>query len=187
MASLLTRGHLDLSLVQVVALLGMHLAKHRSFHLIPWAKRQLIPFRLAISIGLSNSSFRFDGASITVTDIPAMLPLINANIALNPTKLSIQSLALSWGEPLPVAQSFKAPNIILAADCCYYEPAFPLLLDTLDELVNLASDVCCYFCFKKRRKADLGFLKMARKRFDVRDGGLDDPNRKLWQREGIFL
>ena len=116
-----------------------------------------------------------------------MLPLINANITLNPTNVSIHSLSLSWGEPLPVAQSFRIPNIILAADCCYYEPAFPLLLDTLDELMGQASDVCAYFCFKKRRKADLGFLKMARKRFAVRDGGLDDPKRKVWQREGIFL
>lgn len=151
------------------------------------AKRQLIASRLAISIGLSDPSLGRHGASVTVTDIPAMLPLINANIALNPTKISVQSLPLSWGEPLPADQSLKAPNIILAADCCYYEPAFPLLLDTLDELLGQASDVCAYFCFKKRRKADLGFLKMARKRLDVRDGGLDDPKRKVWQREGIFL
>lgn len=183
----LTCGTLDLSLGQVVALLGIHLAEHYSFHVLSRAKKQLISFRLAISIGLSNPTFSSHDASITVTDIPAMLPLINANIALNPTKISIQSLSLSWGKPLPVAQSFKAPNIILAADCCYYEPAFPLLLDTLDELVGQASDVCCYFCFKKRRKADLGFLKMARKRFDVRDGGLDDPKREVWQREGILL
>ena len=86
-----------------------------------------------------------------------------------------------------MAQSFKTPDIILAADCCYFEPTFPLLLDTLDGLMGQASDVCAYFCFKERRKADLGFLKMARKRFDVRDGGLHDPKRKVWQREGIFL
>ncbi len=45
----------------------------------------------------------------------------------------------------------------------------------------------CYFCFKKRRKADLGFVKMARKRFEVVEGGEDDPERGVWQREGIFL
>lgn len=45
----------------------------------------------------------------------------------------------------------------------------------------------CYFCFKKRRKADLGFVKMARKRFEVLEGGEDDQERGVWQREGIFL
>lgn len=45
----------------------------------------------------------------------------------------------------------------------------------------------CYFCFKKRRKADLGFVKMARKRFEVVEGGGDDPEKGVWQREGIFL
>lgn len=45
----------------------------------------------------------------------------------------------------------------------------------------------CYFCFKKRRKADLGFVKMARKRFEVVEGGVDDLERGVWQREGIFL
>ncbi len=45
----------------------------------------------------------------------------------------------------------------------------------------------CYFCFKKRRKADLGFVKMARKRFEVVEGGGDDPEKGVWQREGMFL
>lgn len=143
--------------------------------------------RLAISIGLSSYSTTANGTQITLTDVPAMLPLLEENIALNPTKYSVQSLPLSWGEPLPTTTSFRPPDIILATDCCYYEPAFPLLLDTLEELLGKVPDACCYFCFKKRRKADLGFVKLARKRFDIEDGGLDDPKRLLWQREGIFL
>lgn len=81
----------------------------------------------------------------------------------------------------------KTPEIILAADCCYFEPAFPLLLDTLEELLSNKEGATCYFCFKKRRKADMGFVKMARKRFDVKEAGKDDPERGVWQREGIFL
>lgn len=122
-----------------------------------------------------------------VTDVPSMLPLIEENIALNAAKNSVQAFPLSWGEPLPANPSFSAPTVILAADCCYYEPAFPLLLTTLENLLGAASDACCYFCFKKRRKADLSFVKMAKKRFKVTDGGLDDPQREIWQREGIFL
>lgn len=122
-----------------------------------------------------------------VTDVPSMLSLIQQNIALNAAGTSVQALPLSWGESLPAISSFSVPMIILAADCCYYEPAFPLLLKTLEDLLGAASDACCYFCFKKRRKADLGFVKMAKKRFKVTDGGLDDPQRGIWQREGIFL
>ena len=116
-----------------------------------------------------------------------MLPLLDKNIALNPSKTLVQSLPLSWGEPIPISVSSSTPEIILAADCCYYEPAFPLLLETIEDLLICSPDACCYFCFKKRRKADLGFVKLARKRFNVQEGAIDDPKRKVWQREGIFL
>ena len=80
-----------------------------------------------------------------------MLPLLEENIALNSAKVTLQSVALSWGEPLPAGTSTRPPEIILAADCCYYEPAFPLLLDTLEDLLRSVPNGCCYFCFKKRR------------------------------------
>ena len=143
--------------------------------------------RLAISGGLSSHLITPCTSQITVTDVPSMLPLIQQNIALNAAGTSVQALPLSWGESLPAIPSFSPPMVILAADCCYYEPAFPLLLDTLEDLLGATSDACCYFCFKKRRKADLGFVKMAKKRFEVTNGGLDDPQREIWQREGIFL
>lgn len=138
-------------------------------------------------MGLSSHSTTHYETQITVTDVPSMIPLLEENLALNFTRPFVQSLPLSWGEPIPAMHPFKAPDIILAADCCYYEPAFPMLLNTLERLLAMTSNSCCYFCFKKRRKADLGFVKMARKRFSVKDGGLDDPRREVWQREGIFL
>jgi len=43
------------------------------------------------------------------------------------------------------------PDLILAADCVYYEPAFPLLVQTLSELaIDDKTEVL--FCYKKRRK-----------------------------------
>lgn len=42
------------------------------------------------------------------------------------------------------------PDIILAADCVYYEPAFPLLVRTLSDLSGESTEVL--FCYKKRRK-----------------------------------
>ena len=68
------------------------------------------------------------------------------------------------GEPIPE----NIPNnldLILAADCVYFEPAFPLLVDTLCALVrrNIVNDPepslqpkpnhpQILFCYKKRRK-----------------------------------
>jgi predicted nicotinamide N-methyase len=43
-------------------------------------------------------------------------------------------------------------DLILAADCVYFEPAFPLLVRTLCDLVaDQKTEVL--FCYKKRRKA----------------------------------
>jgi predicted nicotinamide N-methyase len=42
------------------------------------------------------------------------------------------------------------PNLILAADCVYFEPAFSLLVQTLSDLAETTTEVL--FCYKKRRK-----------------------------------
>lgn len=75
--------------------------------------------------------------------------------------------------------------MILAADCVYFEPAFPLLLTTLEELLEVCNDAIIYFCFKKRRKADLQFMKKAKKLFLV--GEIEDQDRPVFSREALFL
>lgn len=77
------------------------------------------------------------------------------------------------------------PNLVLAADCVYFEPAFPLLLTTMEELLELCSDAVIYFCFKKRRKADLQFMKKAKKKFAVEE--IEDQDRITFSRESLFL
>lgn len=61
------------------------------------------------------------------------------------------------GGPLPL--SIPRPQLILAADCVYFEPAFPLLVQTLAELVPATrvkgeEDPEVLFCYKKRRKVN---------------------------------
>jgi len=73
----------------------------------------------------------------------------------------------------------------LAADCVYFEPAFPLLLATLEELLELRQDAVIYFCFKKRRKADMQFMKKAKKKFMVEE--VEDQDRPTFSREALFL
>ena len=87
----------------------------------------------------------------------------------------------------------------------YYEPAFPLLLKTLEELlgedaggkdegagilkaggvegVSRRGQPVCYFCMKKRRKADMRFVAGLKREFEVvevRKGVVDGER-------GVFL
>ena len=53
----------------------------------------------------------------------------------------------------------QRPNVILAAECVYFEPAFPLLMQTLKDLFVLNEDAIVYFCFKKRRQGGQWLLQ----------------------------
>ncbi|KAL2042293.1 hypothetical protein N7G274_004781 [Stereocaulon virgatum] len=137
---------------------------------------------LALSLGLSRTTNISN--TIHLTDgHPPLLPLLRQNIALNtphirPTSLILPSL-LSWGADLPPGIP-KEPDIILAADCVYFEPAFPLLLNTMQELIG--SETVCYFCFKKRRRADKDMVRLLEKEFDV------EEIRGSWEKEvGVKL
>jgi len=92
---------------------------------------------------------------------------------------------MSRGEPLPAEIVQLQPNVILAAECVYFEPAFPLLQKTLCDLLALSPAATVYFCFKKRRRADLQFVKRARKAFTVVE--VVDDERSVFSRQGLFL
>ena len=52
-------------------------------------------------------------------------------------------------------------NIILAADCVYFEPAFPLLVQTLEDLAAQKGRKPDFlFCYKKRRKVSLSLMQV---------------------------
>lgn len=129
-----------------------------------------------------------------ITDQLPMLSLMHRNIVLNSLEAKITAEILEWGTPTSTsiekhfsnpesANGGRCPDVILAADCVYFEPAFPLLLQTMDEIVG--PDTICYFCFKKRRKADWRFIKDMKKHFDVVDLEYDDKDQNT--REGIYL
>lgn len=105
------------------------------------------------------------------------------NVALNNLSSKVTPSIYDWGTP-PPSTIPQHPDIILAADCVYFEPAFPLLQQTLSDLMS--EKTVCYFCFKKRRRADLQFMKVAKKMFQVQEVE-DDPDKGVWSREQIFL
>jgi protein N-lysine methyltransferase METTL21A len=105
------------------------------------------------------------------------------NILLNRLQSTVVAAELDWYVPpskracrsMLTLNFFRAkpppklprPDIILAADCVYFEPAFPLLVSTLSALVPpppaIAPEVL--FCYKKRRKADKRFFSLLKKSF----------------------
>lgn len=133
--------------------------------------------RLAIALGCKPS------CTVHITDQSSMLALMQRNTALNGLQDRAKPGVYEWGEPTPPNVP-ETPDIILAADCVYFEPAFPLLQQTLRDLVGPRT--VCYFCFKKRRRADLQFMKVVRREFEVR-GVEDDPDGEGYERENVFL
>ncbi|KAF2742477.1 hypothetical protein M011DRAFT_490558 [Sporormia fimetaria CBS 119925] len=132
---------------------------------------------LAVAMGCKTTK------TLHITDQIPMYKLMQDNIELNNLSSRVQASVYDWGTP-PPSNIPQHPDIILAADCVYFEPAFPLLQQTIKDLIG--ENTVCYFCFKRRRRADLQFMKAAKKMFDVQDVE-DDPDRELYSREKLFL
>jgi hypothetical protein len=132
--------------------------------------------RLAVAVGCRPLDV------VHITDQEPMLELMQHNITLNKLEDRVIASVYSWGDSdqPPVPQ----PDVLLAADCVYFEPAFPLLQQSLKALIG--PQTTCYFCFKKRRRADLRFMNAVHKQFAV-ESVVDDPDRENYARENIFL
>ncbi len=137
---------------------------------------------LAVALGCQTD----DAQTIHITDQVPMLALMKKNIALNKLEEKVVAEVYDWGTEPPLSifpNGSKYPDLVLAADCVYFEPAFPLLLQTLDDLIGPSTT--CYFCFKKRRKADMRFIRDMTKKFLVEHGESDA--KEADQRAGISL
>ena len=138
---------------------------------------------LALAASLQDEAIDSD-THIHVTDQEQLLPLMKHNIAINnlPSAL-VSASVLNWGNALPNRIPTQ-PDILLAADCVYFEPSFPLLIDTMKQLIG--PQTLCYFAQVKRRKADLRFIKEARKHFRVEDCR-HDPQPGVGQGKWLYL
>ncbi|EJF63020.1 hypothetical protein DICSQDRAFT_83873 [Dichomitus squalens LYAD-421 SS1] len=123
------------------------------------------------------------GARVWITDQAPLLDIMKRNVALNNLDGRVTVAEFNWGEPTPAG--IPKPDLILAADCVYFEPAFPLLVQTLTDLVTDPSTEVL-FCYKKRRKADKRFFTLLKKSFSW-DDVADDPQREVYSRDAISL
>ncbi|KAI0771494.1 putative methyltransferase-domain-containing protein [Trametes elegans] len=123
------------------------------------------------------------GARVWITDQAPLLGIMEQNVSLNNLESHVSVAELNWGEPIP--SEFSKPDLILAADCVYFEPAFPLLVKTLADLVQDGTPKIL-FCYKKRRKADRRFFTLLKKEFTWEEVS-DDPQRAVYSREAITL
>ncbi|KAK5104113.1 Protein-lysine N-methyltransferase efm6 [Lithohypha guttulata] len=124
-----------------------------------------------VGLAVASGCLVDNDKKLLVTDQIPMLSLMQKNVALN-------ALDAKSG-----ADSSHCPDVVLAADCVYFEPAFPLLLQTLQDLIGPST--VCYFCFKKRRKADMRFIRDMNKTFKVEEVEYDDRDQD--RQASVFL
>jgi len=142
--------------------------------------------RIAITAGCI-----LDESELFITDMEAMMEVMHRNVTLNGFDMKIKVELLDWSKPIPECISERPVDIILAADCVYFEPAFPLLEKTLLDLIG--GDTIVFFCFKKRRRADLNFMKRIRKKLNVREVHEDpeyateDTDHRVYSRQNLYL
>ncbi|KAJ6539044.1 putative methyltransferase-domain-containing protein [Mycena capillaripes] len=124
------------------------------------------------------------GGTVYLTDQAPLLDIMRKNVEINKLSSLCTVSELNWGEPIPA--EIPRPDVILAADCVYFEPTFPLLVQTMCDLVGEGTEVL--FCYKKRRKlqADKRFFALLKKKFKW-DDVPDDPARATYSRESISL
>ncbi|CAF9942043.1 MAG: hypothetical protein ALECFALPRED_009465 [Alectoria fallacina] len=124
---------------------------------------------LALAVGLRSTSVRSTTIHLTDGHSP-LLPLLKHNIDLNTPNLrnstSVVPILLPWGQPIPPMIP-SPPDILLAADCCYLESNVPLLIATMEALMR--KDTVCYFCYKRRRRADKDTIRKLSKLFEVEE------------------
>jgi len=94
------------------------------------------------AVGLAAAAL---GASVTLTDLDRIQPLLEEGIRLNKAALrssgvALRAAALTWGsaeEVEAVCGPFGPPDLITVSDCVYYQASVAPLVFTLKELSKL--------------------------------------------------
>ncbi|XP_060576625.1 protein N-lysine methyltransferase METTL21D-like [Ruditapes philippinarum] len=96
-------------------------------------------------VGLMAASY---GAKVSITDLDQFVPLMQLNIDTNKQLFQhpVQAKELVWGSE--VKTEYQDVDILLLADCIYYEESLEPLIKTMDDLCG--TDTCIYCCYEER-------------------------------------
>jgi 2-polyprenyl-3-methyl-5-hydroxy-6-metoxy-1,4-benzoquinol methylase len=84
-------------------------------------------------VGLSASVL--GAAQVTLSDLSENLPLLQSNAELN-TLTNIRAEAIDWTKPVPASILEQHFDIVIAADCVFWEWLFEPLINTLLQLLS---------------------------------------------------
>eukprot|EP00026_Physarum_polycephalum_P014951 Phypoly_transcript_15522.p1 GENE.Phypoly_transcript_15522~~Phypoly_transcript_15522.p1 ORF type:complete len:233 (+),score=21.87 Phypoly_transcript_15522:124-822(+) len=88
---------------------------------------------LGAGIGFLGVVIEKLGATITVTDIPELVPVMETNIKLNNCTRATAK-ALSWGEDADTVTALSNPDYVVLCDCVYSEANVVALATTLNQI-----------------------------------------------------
>ncbi|KAL3156579.1 hypothetical protein ABBQ38_000869 [Trebouxia sp. C0009 RCD-2024] len=135
-----------------------------------WKGKRVI--ELGAGCGLVGLVFAALGATVLLTDLPNVLPLLDSNIALNQAAVeagggSVHCGNLTWGVTAvaSLGQDWAGPDLVVAADVVYHRELFNPLLCTMSSLGGQA----IVLAHVRRWKSDAVFFKQLKKRFEVVD------------------
>ncbi|KAK5632250.1 hypothetical protein RRF57_007964 [Xylaria bambusicola] len=109
-----------------------------------------------------------------ITDQMEMFSLMRHNIALNQLEGKVKAI-----------NRFKPTRRDPGRRLRVLRAGVPAAADDAIRPTIAASRAVVYFCFKKRRRADMQFLKQARKRYCVAE--VEDEEKPVWSRQGLFM
>ncbi|XP_073300788.1 uncharacterized protein [Primulina huaijiensis] len=120
-------------------------------------------------------------ASVTVTDLPHVLPNMRYNIDANAGILEfcggdVKSVPLSWGNIGEMEAIGREYDVILASDVVYHDHLYEPLIQTLKfYLLGSEKEMVFLMAHLKRWKKESAFFKKAAKFFDVKVLYTDSP------------
>jgi len=106
----------------------------------------------------------FGAQRVTLTDVAAVVSLLEANIELNNVE-DVTAVALDWFEDVPQAVLDEPFDLILASDVVYDPDLHAPLLKTLEVLLERVP--VCLLAHRKRNPHDAEFFGALRARFEV--------------------
>ncbi|XP_046397335.1 protein N-lysine methyltransferase METTL21D-like [Ischnura elegans] len=140
--------------------------------------------------GLTAASF---GADVVVTDLPEVMSMLWANIDVNRFVWDanggrIVAKELTWGKDS--TSDWPTPDLILVADCVYYEQSLEPLIKTMEDLCGRETEVLiCQELRDSQKQRDFWekFLELLKGKFHVTQISAQDQHPQFSSPDIILL